>query len=63
MALPIGVTTPAKVEKGHASSAPEKPHIKRKVIVTTIITLILSAIFMYFRELGYMDLYYWFQNK
>lgn len=62
MALPIGVTTPPTIEKGHASSAPQKPHLKRKIIGTTIVTCILTTIFMYYRELGYMDLYYWFRK-
>ena len=38
MVLPWGVHIPAKVEKGHADSAPEKPYIGLKILITSIIS-------------------------
>lgn len=39
--LPWGVRTPDNPEQGHATSAPVKPMLWRKVIVTTLITCVL----------------------
>ncbi|WP_438996324.1 DUF1467 family protein [Candidatus Puniceispirillum sp.] len=41
MTLPFGVKAPTTVETGHATSAPERPLIWRKVGVATIIAAIL----------------------
>jgi predicted secreted protein len=47
MTLPFGVKSPETVETGHATSAPERPLIWRKVGVATIIAAILfSIVFM-----------------
>jgi predicted secreted protein len=35
MVLPWGVRPPDRPEPGHADSAPEKPHIGRKFLITT----------------------------
>ncbi len=39
--LPWGVRTPDKVETGHATSAPLRPMLWRKVAITTLITCVL----------------------
>lgn len=47
MALPFGAEPPKKPKKGHASSAPEVPHLRIKVIATTVIAAILSGTILY----------------
>ncbi len=42
--LPWGVRTPENPETGHATSAPVKPMLWRKVLVTTLITGVLWGI-------------------
>ena len=44
MTLPFGAKAPEEVEKGHATSAPRKPHLLLKAGVTTVIALILWLI-------------------
>ena len=44
MALPFGAKTPDAIETGHATSAPEKPMLWRKAIITSVISGILFAI-------------------
>ena len=55
MMLPVGVRIPEHVEKGHASSAPAQPKIKKKAIITTIISLIFTLGYFYSLENGYLD--------
>jgi predicted secreted protein len=42
--LPWGVKVPEAPEPGHASSAPERPHIGRKLLITTAISTVLWVI-------------------
>jgi len=44
MTLPFGVKTPDQVEVGHATSAPEKPMLRRKAMIATGIATILFGI-------------------
>ena len=44
MTLPFGAKAPATIETGHATSAPAKPMLWRKAIITTVIAGILFAI-------------------
>ena len=44
MSLPFGVKTPDKIETGHATSAPEKPMLWRKVTISTAIASVLFGI-------------------
>ena len=44
MALPFGVKVPNAIRPGHATSAPTKPMLWRKAVITTIIAGILFAI-------------------
>ena len=43
MALPVGVQVPdaSEVEKGHATSAPKRPHLGRKALAATAIAGVL----------------------
>jgi predicted secreted protein len=42
--LPVGVQRAQEVEKGHDSGAPEKPHMWKKMLATSLISAILWAI-------------------
>ena len=44
MSLPFGIKTPDEVESGHATSAPEKPMLWRKVVISSSIALVLFAV-------------------
>ncbi len=44
LVLPWGVKVPETPEPGHASSAPETPHIVRKLLITTAISTVLWVI-------------------
>ena len=44
MTLPFGVKTPDAIEIGHATSAPAKPMLWRKVVVATAISGILFVL-------------------
>ena len=44
MSLPFGVRTVDRPETGHASSAPARPMLWRKVLVTTIIAGALTVL-------------------
>ena len=46
MVLPFGAKAPEQVEKGHATSAPAKPRMMLKLIITTALSAILF-IFVY----------------
>ncbi|MGC6516556.1 MAG: DUF1467 family protein [Candidatus Puniceispirillaceae bacterium] len=58
MVLPFGAKAPEVIEKGHATSAPERPRLIKKMLITSVIAaclwfgadaLISSGIFT-FRE-------------
>ena len=44
MVLPFGANTPEKVEKGHATSAPARPRMVLKLVITTGLSGILFII-------------------
>ena len=56
MTLPFGVKTPDVIETGHATSAPEKPMLRRKVVVTTAISAVLFAIVHWIIDSGLVSL-------
>ena len=41
MVLPFGAKAPDTSEKGHAPSAPDKPRLGKKMLITSVIALIL----------------------
>ena len=41
MVLPFGAKAPEQIEKGHATSAPAKPNLVRKMLITSVIAAIL----------------------
>lgn len=56
MALPFGVKPPAKVEPGHVPSAPDKPMLVRKALITTGITAVIVGAIVGVVELGWLSL-------
>ncbi len=44
LVLPWGVHIPDKVEPGHATSAPEHPHIGLKFLITSILSALLWVV-------------------
>ena len=56
MTLPFGVKAPDSVEIGHATSAPEKPMIRRKAMIATIIASILFVIVFWVIDSGLLSL-------
>ncbi len=37
MVLPVGIRTPKTARAGHSTGAPEKPRLRRKLVVTTVL--------------------------
>ena len=56
MTLPFGVKAPKNIETGHATSAPERPLIWRKVGVATIIAAIFFIIVYWVIDSGTISL-------
>lgn len=56
MVLPFGAQPPADVEKGHADSAPARPRIGIKLLVTTLIAAILTALVVWVIQQGFVSL-------
>ena len=56
MSLPFGIKTPKEIETGHATSAPEKPMLRRKVFFSTAIASVLFAIVYWIIDTGVISL-------
>jgi len=56
IALPFGVSPAESPEIGHTESAPEKPRLWLKALITTSITAVLAAIAIYVIESGLISL-------
>lgn len=56
MVLPFGVQTSSSPEKGHADSAPVNPQIKKKFLITTLISIGLFFVARYFISLNLLNL-------
>ena len=56
MALAVGVKVPNAPEVGHASSAPEQTHLGRKVLGTTIVSLLITGLLFYLVHVGIIDM-------
>jgi predicted secreted protein len=54
--LPFGAAPPDHVEPGHASSAPARPRLGLKMLITTLIALALTATIMWVMESGLFQL-------
>ncbi|MBT6441372.1 MAG: DUF1467 family protein [Alphaproteobacteria bacterium] len=56
IALPFGVSPTKSPEPGHTESAPEKPRLWFKALITTAVTAVLAAIAIYVIESGLISL-------
>ena len=56
MSLPFGIKTPEVVETGHATSAPEKPRLWRKAMISTVIATVLFLIVYWIIASGLISL-------
>ena len=56
MTLPFGVKMPDSVKVGHATSAPEKPMLRRKAMIATIVASILFIIVFWVINSGLLSL-------
>ncbi len=56
MVLPFGARPPEKVEPGMADSAPERPRLGVKMLVTTVIALILTFAIDWIADSGLISL-------
>lgn len=54
MTLPFGAHKSNKLVKGQEAGAPEKTHLKTKLMVTTLISLLLTALYFYLISHGYL---------
>lgn len=48
--LPFGSRAPDEPEKGHSHGAPAKAHLKVKLLVTTLITIVITALFFWLTD-------------
>jgi predicted secreted protein len=55
IALPVGIHTEENQQMGNMKGAPSNPNLKMKIIITSIITLVLTAAFFYAVQHGYFD--------
>jgi predicted secreted protein len=56
MVLPFGAAPPEEVEPGMATSAPERPRLLVKMLVTTVIALALTFAIRWVMESGLISL-------
>ena len=56
MSLPFGIKVPEEIDSGHATSAPEKPMLRRKVYFSTAIASVLFAIVYWIIDTGFISL-------
>jgi len=56
MVLPFGAAPPDEVDKGHASSAPAKPRMVIKLLITTVLAIGATLIVRWFLESGLIEL-------
>lgn len=56
MALPFGAGVTAPPELGHDNGAPTKSYLKIKIIITTFIAIIFTAIIIYIIDKGYLGM-------
>ena len=56
MVLPFGAAPPDEVEPGMASSAPARPRLALKFLITTLIALAVTALILWFIESGLVQL-------
>ena len=56
MVLPFGAAPPEEVSEGHASSAPAKPRLGLKLLITTILAMGATFAVQWFLQSGLIEL-------
>jgi len=56
MVLPFGAAPPGEVERGMADSAPARPRLALKFLVTTLVALAVTALILWLIESGLIQL-------
>jgi predicted secreted protein len=56
MVLPFGAAPPEQVEPGMADSAPARPRLALKFLITTLIALVVSALILWIIDSGLVSL-------
>ncbi len=56
MVLPFGARPPDQVEPGTAPSAPARPRIGLKFLITTLIAMTLTALILWLTDSGWIQL-------
>ena len=56
MVLPFGAAPPDQVRQGHASSAPAKPRMLIKLLITTLLAIGVTLAIKWFLQSGLIEL-------
>lgn len=56
MVLPFGAAPPDEVRQGHASSAPAKPRLMIKLLITTVLAIAATFAVQWFLQSGLIEL-------
>ena len=56
MVLPFGAAPPDEVRQGHASSAPAKPRLLLKLLITTVLAIGATVAVQWFLQSGLIEL-------
>ena len=56
LTLPFGVKAPKKVEPGHAASAPDKPRLLVKAVISTGIACVITGVVVVIVQSGWIEL-------
>ena len=55
MMLPVGVTQEVHPQQGNDPGAPQKTDLKKKIYITTLVTLVISVGYFVLLEQGYLS--------
>jgi predicted secreted protein len=56
MVLPFGAAPPDEVQKGHAASAPARPRLLLKLLITTVLAIAVTIAIQWFLQSGLVEL-------
>ncbi len=61
--LPLSIERHADADKGHDAGAPKFPHLRRKLVLNSLISLLILAIIYILAETGMIDWKGFFQGE
>lgn len=47
LSLPFGITPADEPEKGHSTGAPRQAHLKKKLLITTLLSIVITFLFFW----------------